>query len=40
MKVYTACHVTPNTQDEVNISTIIINNFEINKSIFMLSSTI
>jgi len=37
IKVYSACADISNTQDEVNIPTVIINNFEINESVFMWS---
>jgi hypothetical protein len=40
MNVYSACQVKYNTHDEVNIPIVIINNFEINGSVFMWSSTI
>jgi hypothetical protein len=35
MKAYLACQVQSNTEDEPNIPTVIINNFEINESALM-----
>jgi hypothetical protein len=40
MKVYSACPVKFNTEDEGNIPIAITNNTEINESGFMLPSTI
>jgi hypothetical protein len=39
-KVYPVCQVKSNTQDEVNIPIVIMNNTEINESVFLWSRTI